>query len=68
MMPVIRFIGLLLVVVVGIAIAAAVVAVAAFVGLIVHLALFGAPFIIFLAICIRDWYIDHLLKKAVKKK
>ena len=67
MMPVLRFIGLLILVVVGFVIAASVMAVAAFVGLIVHLALYGAPFIIFIAVCIRDWYISRGMKKAAKK-
>ena len=67
-MPVLRFIGLILLVVGGFAIAAVVMAVAAFVGLIVHLALYGAPFLIFVAVCVRDWFIGRGLKKASKKK
>lgn len=68
MMPVLRFIGLCILVVIGVIIASAAVAVAAVVGLIVHLALFGAPFIMLIVVAVRDWYIAREMRKASKRK
>lgn len=63
MRDILRFLGFAILVVLGICVGVIVVAVAAVVGIILHLALFAAPFIMVAVLTIRDWWVYRATQK-----
>ncbi len=67
MLTAIRILSLLIILGAGLCVAAIIMAISAAIGLVVNLALIGAPVLLTIVLAVKDLYVRHKLKQWLKQ-